>query len=79
MRSLPTLGRRVTGTKWNVIKWIDMWHAWNRRQNRTRFRWENLKERGQMGDLGADGRHIHVHRCDSLKSNLVCFQLLNGA
>jgi hypothetical protein len=33
-----------------------MWHAWERREKCTRFRWESPKERDHSEDQGIDGR-----------------------
>jgi hypothetical protein len=33
-----------------------MWHAWQRRENCTRFWWENPKERDRSEDQGVGGR-----------------------
>jgi hypothetical protein len=33
-----------------------MWHAWERREKCTRFRWESQKERDRSEDQGVDGR-----------------------
>jgi hypothetical protein len=33
-----------------------MWHAWERREKCTRFRWESLKERDHSEDRGVDRR-----------------------
>jgi hypothetical protein len=33
-----------------------MWHAWERRENCTRFWWENPKERDVSEDQGVGGR-----------------------
>jgi hypothetical protein len=33
-----------------------MWHAWERRENCTRFWWESPKERDHSEDQGVDGR-----------------------
>jgi alpha-glucosidase (family GH31 glycosyl hydrolase) len=32
-----------------------MWHAWERRENCTRFWWESPKERDNLEDQGVDG------------------------
>jgi len=33
-----------------------MWHAWERRENCTRFWWESPKERDHLEDQGVGGR-----------------------
>jgi hypothetical protein len=33
-----------------------MWHAWERKENFTRFWWESPKERGLLEDRGLDRR-----------------------
>jgi hypothetical protein len=33
-----------------------MWHAWDRRENCTRFWWESPKERDHLKDQVLDGR-----------------------
>jgi hypothetical protein len=33
-----------------------MWHAWERREKCTSFRWESQKERDLLEDQGVDGR-----------------------
>jgi hypothetical protein len=33
-----------------------MWHAWGTGEVHTGFRWEDLRERDQLQDLGIDGR-----------------------
>jgi hypothetical protein len=33
-----------------------MWHAWERRENCTRFWWKSLKERDHSEDQGVGGR-----------------------
>jgi hypothetical protein len=33
-----------------------MWHAWQSRENCTRFWWESPKERDRSEDQGVDGR-----------------------
>jgi hypothetical protein len=35
-----------------------MWHVWERREMRTRFWWENLKERNLFEDLGISDKVI---------------------
>jgi hypothetical protein len=32
-----------------------MWHAWDRGEMPTEFRWENLKETEKLEDLDTDG------------------------
>jgi hypothetical protein len=38
------------------MRWRGMWHAWERRENYTRFWWESPKERDLLQDQGIDGR-----------------------
>ena len=80
MRSWLTLGRSAKEKKSNINKWTGMWHAWDRRQNSYKISVGKPEGKGPngTGDLGADGRHLHVHRCDNLRSNLVCLIPLNG-
>jgi hypothetical protein len=33
-----------------------MWHAWDREETCTGFRWENPKEKDHLKDQGVDGR-----------------------
>jgi hypothetical protein len=33
-----------------------MWHAWEKRENCTRFWWESLKERDRLEDQDVGGR-----------------------
>jgi hypothetical protein len=35
-----------------------MWHEWWRGEVYTGFRWGNIRERGNLEDLGANGRVI---------------------
>jgi hypothetical protein len=43
---------------WSQGEWggRGMWHAWETRENYSRFWWEILKERGLLEDRGVDGR-----------------------
>jgi hypothetical protein len=42
---------------WRMLRDF-MWHVWRKRKMRTGFRWEDLKERYRLEDLGVDGRII---------------------
>jgi hypothetical protein len=37
-----------------------MWHAWERKENCTRFRWESPKERDISEDRGVDGIRVDL-------------------
>jgi hypothetical protein len=38
------------------MRWMDMWHAWERRGDCTGFSWGSLKGRDHLEDQGVDGR-----------------------
>lgn len=39
-----------------------MWYAWKRREIRSEYWWENMKEGGHLGDLGVDEK-IMLNGC----------------
>jgi hypothetical protein len=64
MTVVLTKGGGVTG-EWrklhneelhNLYSSPDMWHAWERRENCTRFWWESPKERDHLEDQGVGGK-----------------------
>jgi hypothetical protein len=44
--------------KWSQGEWggRGMWHAWERREKRTKFWWESPKERDHLEDQGIGGK-----------------------
>jgi len=48
--------------KLRIVKALDIWHTWERREIYTGLWWENMTERNKLGHLAVDARECE-NRC----------------